>query len=114
VVVIDESNRGNLSKVLGELMMLIETDKRTSERGLKLAHAENAEETFYILNSVFLLGMMKTNLGSVLERRRMVSDPLTAELKPISNGEMWGPRGRSTKFPQYGVSGSSTCRPRDG
>ena len=60
VFIIDEINRGNLSKILGELMMLIEQDKRKSEWGLKLAYAENAEEKFYVPNNVFLLGMLNT------------------------------------------------------
>jgi hypothetical protein len=60
VFIIDEINRGNLSKILGELMMLIEPDKRKSEWGLKLAYAENAEEKFYVPNNIFLLGMLNT------------------------------------------------------
>ena len=60
VFIIDEINRGNLSKILGELMMLIEPDKRSSEWGLKLAYAESAEAKFYVPENVFLLGMMNT------------------------------------------------------
>lgn len=60
VFIIDEINRGNLSKILGELMMLIEPDKRKSEWGLKLAYAESAEDKFYVPPNVFLLGMLNT------------------------------------------------------
>jgi hypothetical protein len=39
VFIIDEINRGNLSKILGELMMLIEFDKRASEYALPLTYS---------------------------------------------------------------------------
>jgi hypothetical protein len=60
VFIIDEINRGNLSKILGELMLLIEPDKRKSEWGVKLAYAKEADARFYVPENVFLLGMMNT------------------------------------------------------
>ncbi len=60
VFIIDEINRGNLSKILGELMMLIESDKRKSEWAVKLAYAENADERFFVPSNIFILGMMNT------------------------------------------------------
>jgi DNA polymerase III delta prime subunit len=60
VLIIDEINRGNLSKILGELMLLIEPDKRGPDWAVKLAYAENAEERFYVPSNVFILGMMNT------------------------------------------------------
>jgi MoxR-like ATPase len=60
VFTIDEINRGNISKILGELMLLVEPDKRSSEWATKLAYAPAAEERFYVPPNVFLLGMMNT------------------------------------------------------
>lgn len=60
VFTIDEINRGNLSKILGELMLLIEPDKRSPVWATKLAYAPAAEERFYVPSNVFLLGMMNT------------------------------------------------------
>jgi len=60
VFIIDEINRGNLSRILGELMLLIEPDKRSSDWAVKLAYAEKAEERFYVPSNVFILGMMNT------------------------------------------------------
>lgn len=53
--VIDEINRGNLSKIFGELFMLIENDKRGVE--LQLLYAD---EQFSIPSNVYIIGMMNT------------------------------------------------------
>jgi 5-methylcytosine-specific restriction protein B len=60
VFIIDEINRGNLSKIFGELMVLIEPDKRDPKWAVPLTYAKNANEQFYIPKNVFLLGMMNT------------------------------------------------------
>lgn len=53
--IIDEINRGNLSKIFGELFMLIENDKRGIP--LQLLYSD---EKFYIPNNVYIIGMMNT------------------------------------------------------
>jgi hypothetical protein len=60
VFIIDEINRGNLSKILGELMMLIEPDKRGHEYGLPLAYARPEEDHFSVPRNLYLLGLMNT------------------------------------------------------
>jgi 5-methylcytosine-specific restriction protein B len=60
VFVIDEINRGNLSKVFGELLMLIEADKRGPEFAIPLTYAESAADTFFVPNNVYLIGLMNT------------------------------------------------------
>ena len=60
VIVIDEINRGNLSKIFGELMLLIEHDKRSKEWATRLAYAGADEEPFWIPENVYILGMMNT------------------------------------------------------
>lgn len=65
VFIIDEINRGNLSKIFGELMMLIESDKRTQEYALALTYSKEAEAEqldgrFYVPPNVHLIGMMNT------------------------------------------------------
>lgn len=53
--IIDEINRGNLSKILGELMMLIEKDKRGEK--IKLLYSN---EWFTVPQNVRIIGMMNT------------------------------------------------------
>lgn len=53
--VIDEINRGNLSKIFGELFMLIENDKRGN--ALQLLYSD---EKFFVPRNVYIIGMMNT------------------------------------------------------
>ncbi|TCX53908.1 hypothetical protein C1I36_02305 [Dehalobacter sp. 14DCB1] len=56
--VIDEINRGNLSKIFGELLMLIENDKRGSKFSVPLTYKPDSR--FYVPQNVFVIGMMNT------------------------------------------------------
>lgn len=58
--IIDEINRGNLSKIFGELMMLIEADKRDEKFALKLTYSEEEEDRFYVPNNLYIIGTMNT------------------------------------------------------
>ena len=58
--IIDEINRGNLSKIFGELMMLIEADKRNEKFALKLTYAEDEEDRFYVPDNLYIIGTMNT------------------------------------------------------
>ena len=55
-----EINRGNLSKVFGELLMLIEKDYRGSKHSVTLTYSAKDDEQFYVPDNVFILGMMNT------------------------------------------------------
>ena len=53
--IIDEINRGNLSKIFGELLMLIEKDYRT-----ETARLAYKNEHFSVPKNLYLIGMMNT------------------------------------------------------
>ncbi len=54
-LIIDEINRGNLSKIFGELLQLIEADYR--EQPIQLAYNK---EPFSVPSNVYIIGMMNT------------------------------------------------------
>ena len=54
--IIDEINRGNLSKIFGELLMLIESDKREN-CSLTLSHSK---ERFSVPSNLYIIGLMNT------------------------------------------------------
>lgn len=56
---IDEINRGNLSKIFGELMMLIEADKRGESNHVQLTYSKEGEH-FSIPENVHIIGTMNT------------------------------------------------------
>lgn len=53
--IIDEINRGNLSKIFGELLMLIENSYR--EKEIRLAYTD---EPFSVPKNLYIIGMMNT------------------------------------------------------
>ncbi len=58
--IIDEINRGNLSKIFGELMMLIEHDKRGKDFGIRLTYSSTENEKFFLPENLYIIGTMNT------------------------------------------------------
>ena len=58
IVLIEEINRGNPAQILGEMLTLLEADKRNPESALTLLYRKEQDERVYLPPNLYLIGTM--------------------------------------------------------
>ena len=58
VVIIEEINRGNPAQIFGDVLTLLEKDKRSEEEAIELAYRHEQGERIFISRNLFVIGTM--------------------------------------------------------
>ncbi len=58
VIVIEEINRGNPAQIFGEMLTLLEADKRTPDEALELSYKRSETEHMFIPDNLYVIGTM--------------------------------------------------------
>ena len=98
VFIIDEINRGNLAKIFGELLLLLEPDKRGPGWSLPLTYHAADDPPFCVPENLFVLGLMNTadrslSMVDYALRRRFAFHSLTSRLGTAEFRDMLVHRG---------------------